>query len=108
MQPDSTLTALSAVLEGAGDKSRGALNGEILVNDHRVQLDPLRYATDGETLKIERLTLRTPEAEGTLQLHGAHFNIGTGMLSVLDEESGQFNLLSLDGLQDNLKRAGIG
>jgi translocation and assembly module TamB len=70
VQPDSTLTALAVVLEGSGDKQHGALTGEVAVNDHRVELEPFRYAIDGETLKIETLTLKTPEAEGTLHASG--------------------------------------
>ena len=70
VQPDSTLAALALSLEGSGDKQRGALNGEIDVNQHRVQLDPLRYALSGQTLKIEMLTLKTPEAAGILQATG--------------------------------------
>lgn len=55
VQPDSTLTALAATLEGSGNKSSGALTGEVSVNDHRVQLEPFKYAIDGETLKIEKI-----------------------------------------------------
>jgi translocation and assembly module TamB len=70
VQPDSTLTALAAALEGSGDRSHGALTGEVTINDHRVQLEPFRYAIEGETLKIETLTLKSPEAEGTLHASG--------------------------------------
>ncbi|HVV97258.1 MAG TPA: pathogenicity protein, partial [Rhodanobacteraceae bacterium] len=71
VQSDSTLTALALSLEGSGDKQHGALNGEVDVNEHRVQLAPFRYALDGQTLTIETLTLKTPEAEGTLNASGA-------------------------------------
>ncbi|HKE49813.1 MAG TPA: translocation/assembly module TamB domain-containing protein [Rhodanobacteraceae bacterium] len=71
VQPDVSLTAVALSIEGSGDKQHGALNGEVVVNDHRVQLEPFRYALDGETLKIEALTLRTPEAAGTLQASGS-------------------------------------
>jgi translocation and assembly module TamB len=70
VQKDSTLTALALTLEGSGDRQHGALNGEVVVNDHRVQLEPLRYALSGQTLKIEALTLKTPEAAGTLRASG--------------------------------------
>ncbi len=70
VQPDSTLTALAISLEGSGDKQHGALTGEIGVNEHRVTLEPFRYAIDGEVLKIETLTLKTPEAAGTLHASG--------------------------------------
>ena len=75
VQPNSTLTALALSVEGSGDKHHGALNGEVVVNDHRVQLEPFRYALDGETLKIETLTLKTPEAAGTLHASG-HVELG--------------------------------
>ena len=75
VQPDSTLTALAAALEGSGDKSHGALTGEVSINDHRVQLEPFRYAIEGEMLRIETLTLKSPEADGTLHASGdVHFD----------------------------------
>jgi len=70
VQKDSTLAALALNLEGSGDKSHGALNGEVAINDHRVQLEPLRYALDGQLLKIEALTLKSPEAAGSLNANG--------------------------------------
>lgn len=75
VQPDSTLTALALILEGSGDKQHGTLTGEIGVNAHRVTLEPFRYAIDGEVVKIETLTLKTPEAAGTLHASGdVHFD----------------------------------
>ena len=70
VQPDTTLAALALSLEGSGDRQNGTLSGEIDVNAHRVQLDPFRYVLSGQTLKIETLTLKTPEAAGTLQANG--------------------------------------
>jgi len=70
VQKDSTLASLAVSLEGSGDKQRGALTGEVDVNEHRVQLDPLRYALNGQILKIDALTLKTPEAAGTLNANG--------------------------------------
>jgi translocation and assembly module TamB len=70
VQKDSTLTALALSLEGSGDKQHGALGGEVVINEHRVQLEPLRYALAGQTLKIEALTLKSPEAAGTLHANG--------------------------------------
>ncbi len=67
---DSTLTALALNLEGSGDKTHGALNGEVGINDHRVLLAPLRYALAGQRLKIEALTLKSPEAAGSLDANG--------------------------------------
>jgi translocation and assembly module TamB len=70
VQKDAGLASLALDLEGSGDKTHGALNGEVVVNDHRVQLAPLRYALDGQRLKIEALTLKSPEAAGVLNANG--------------------------------------
>ena len=67
---DSGLSALALSLQGSGDKARGALTGEVALNEHRVLLDPLRYALDGQRLKIEALSLRSPEAAGVLNANG--------------------------------------
>ena len=67
---DSALSALALHLDGSGDKDHGALNGEVDINEHRVQLGPLRYALDGQVLKIEALTLRSPQAAGSVNAHG--------------------------------------
>lgn len=67
---DSPLTTLALSLQGSGDKLHGALNGSVDVNEHRIQLEPLRYALSGQLLKIEALTLKTPEAAGTLKATG--------------------------------------
>ena len=71
VQKDSTLASLALALEGSGDKNAGAINGDVAVNDHHVQIDPLRYALAGQTLKFETLTLKSPEAAGSLTASGA-------------------------------------
>ena len=70
VQKDSTLDSLALNLEGSGDRRHGALGGEVDVNGHRVLLDPLRYALAGQVLEIEALTLKSPEAAGTLNANG--------------------------------------
>jgi translocation and assembly module TamB len=70
IRKDSTLASLGLSLEGSGDRTRGEVAGEISANDHRVRLEPLRYALDGQLLKIEALTLRSPEAAGALDANG--------------------------------------
>lgn len=70
VQADAGLAALALKLEGNGDRRSGTLTGEVDVNDHRVQLDPLRYALDGQRLVIEALSLRSPEAVGVLNATG--------------------------------------
>ena len=75
VQKDSSLTALALNLEGSGDRQRGSLSGEVGINDHRVMLESLRYALAGALLKIEALTLKSPEAPGTLNANGeVHFD----------------------------------
>jgi len=64
-----TLKTLALKLSGSGDKNAGMLNGNIDLNDHRVLLDPLKFASDGKTLTLEPLRLRSPEAPGTLTAH---------------------------------------
>jgi len=71
VQKDSTLGEVALSLQGSGDKQRGDVNATIDVKQHRVQLEPLRYVLDGQTLKIEALTLKTPEAAGRLNANGA-------------------------------------
>jgi len=70
VQKDSGLASLALSLQGAGDRTHGMLSGEVALNDHRVKLDPLRYALADERLKIEALTLGSPEAAGTLHASG--------------------------------------
>lgn len=67
---DSTFKSLGVHLEGAGDKQRGEVNATVDADAHQVLLEPLRYALDGQTLKIEALTLKSPEAAGALNAHG--------------------------------------
>lgn len=70
VQKDAGLNALALSLQGSGDKRRGDVQATLDLNDHRVLLAPLRYALDGQTLKIEALTLKSPEAAGALNAHG--------------------------------------
>ena len=70
VQPDAGLFALAIDVEGSGDRRSGTLAGEVGVNDHRVQLDSLRYAIEGSLLRIEALSLRSPEATGVLNASG--------------------------------------
>jgi translocation and assembly module TamB len=70
VQKESTLASLELALAGSGDRTHGEVTGEVAANDHRVRLEPLRYALDGQLLKIEALTLRSPEAAGSLNASG--------------------------------------
>jgi translocation and assembly module TamB len=60
------LKSLALKLSGAGDKTGGAVNGNVDVNAHRVLLDPLKFALNGQTFTLETLHLRSPEAAGSL------------------------------------------
>ena len=70
LSKDAGLASLALSLKGSGDKGAGTLNGSIDVNGHRVQIEPLRYALADKILKIEALSLRTPEAAGKLDANG--------------------------------------
>lgn len=61
-----TLKTLALKLSGSGDKNAGTLSGHVDVNGHRVLLDPLTFASDGKTLTLDPLRLRSPDAPGTL------------------------------------------
>ena len=56
-------------------------------------------ALEKEAIKTSLANLRTfpflaeQEAKGRLGLHGAHFDIGTGMLTALNETTGQYYAL---------------
>ncbi|MBN8888557.1 MAG: translocation/assembly module TamB domain-containing protein [Rudaea sp.] len=60
------LKTLALKLAGSGDKNAGALSGSVDLNQHRILLDPLKFASDGKTFTLEPLRLRSPEAPGTL------------------------------------------
>ncbi|MEO8460652.1 MAG: translocation/assembly module TamB domain-containing protein [Dokdonella sp.] len=68
--PDTALKSLAASLQGSGDINRGSLTGTLSVNDHAVQIEPLKYALTGDVLHIETLTLKAPEATGSLTANG--------------------------------------
>lgn len=70
VQKDAGLNALALSLQGSGDKQRGEVQATLDLDQHRVLLTPLRYALDGQTLKIEALTLKSPEAAGALDASG--------------------------------------
>ncbi|HEY8010408.1 MAG TPA: translocation/assembly module TamB domain-containing protein [Rudaea sp.] len=60
------LKSLALHLSGAGDRNGGTVSGNVDVNAHRVLLDPLKFALAGQTLTVETLHLRSPEATGAL------------------------------------------
>lgn len=61
-----TLKTLALKLSGSGDRNTGTLSGSVDINNHRVLLDPLKFASDGKTLTLDPLRLRSPDAPGTL------------------------------------------
>ncbi|HEU4665365.1 MAG TPA: pathogenicity protein, partial [Dokdonella sp.] len=67
---DSSLAALELSLQGSGDRRGGTISGDVAVNDHRVRIEPLRYALGDARLEIEALTVRSPEAAGALEANG--------------------------------------
>jgi len=67
---DSGLTQVALALEGSGDRARGTLGGMVTLDAHKIAIDPLRFALADELLTIEALTLRSPDAGGSLDAHG--------------------------------------
>jgi translocation and assembly module TamB len=65
-----TLKSLALNLSGTGDNKGSTLTGSVDANAHRVLLDPLKFALAGQTLDVETLRLRSPEAAGTLSASG--------------------------------------
>ncbi|MDR2012157.1 MAG: translocation/assembly module TamB domain-containing protein [Rhodanobacter sp.] len=70
IQKDLALTQLMLHLQGSGDLHKGALGGQIAVNDHTVQIDAARYALDAQNFRIEALTLKSPEMPGSVNASG--------------------------------------
>jgi len=77
-----------SMLDGARDKVIAAHEG--------APENQLRAALEREGIKTSLANLRTfpciqiLEGRGSVQLHGAYFDIASGMLEVLDRESGEF------------------
>lgn len=82
------ITNWMSVLAGAADEVRRRLSGK--------PAGVLHAALEREGIKASRSNLRTfpfiktLESKGQLALHGAHFDIGTGTLTVLNEATGEF------------------
>jgi carbonic anhydrase len=64
---------------------------------HEHEHDDLQLALEHEAIKVSLGNLRSfpfiaeREEEGVLKLHGAWFAIASGLLHVLDEDSGLFS-----------------
>ena len=67
---DDSLKSLALQLQGNGDRTHGNVTGSVDLNAHRVLLDPLQFALAGQTLTLDTLRLRSPEAAGTLTAKG--------------------------------------
>ena len=67
---DESLKSLALKLQGSGDRTHGNVSGSVDLNAHRVLLDPLQFALAGQTLTLDTLRLRSPEAAGTLTARG--------------------------------------
>ena len=66
----AALKGLAVNLRGSGDHSGGTLTGSVDANAHRVLLDPLKFTLAAQTLVVDTLHLRSPEAAGTLSASG--------------------------------------
>lgn len=69
--PGTELKSLATTLQGSGDIENGTLTGEVVVDGHRVLLDPLRYALANDVLRIDALALRSPQAAGVVEATGS-------------------------------------
>lgn len=69
---DSALTSLAANLQGSGDQYGGTLNGELDLNDYRLQLQPLQaqFDKDFNTLTLQQLQLASPQVKGQVNASG--------------------------------------
>lgn len=67
----TSLKALALDLEGRGDKHAGAIEATLTLDEHAVQLAPLRYALDKQTLRIESLALKSRDQPGQLDAKGS-------------------------------------
>lgn len=68
---DNGLKSLAFALGGSGDRAHGTLTGNIVIDQHRVRLDPLHYTLAGHRLLVDTLTLRSPQAQGVVHATGA-------------------------------------
>ncbi|MGA9421802.1 MAG: translocation/assembly module TamB domain-containing protein [Rhodanobacteraceae bacterium] len=67
----SSLKSLALALSGSGDRAHGRLSGGIVVDRHRVELDPLRYSLTEQRLLVDALTLKSPQTKGVVHATGA-------------------------------------
>ncbi len=68
--PEAAVKSIALALQGAGDRSRGTLAGDVDLDAHRVQLRNLAWLLDGQTLRLETWELTSPEATGTFRANG--------------------------------------
>lgn len=71
LQPDSALDAFALALDGSGDRHGGTFSGSATLNQHVLQLDPLRYVLDGHTLRLAPLRLKSAAAGGVVEASGS-------------------------------------
>jgi len=70
LKQGETLKSLALNLRGSGDRNGGSVTGSVDANQHRVLLDPFKFKLAQQSLTIETLHLRSPEAAGTLSASG--------------------------------------
>ena len=64
------LKTLALKLQGSGDRTHGTLTGNVDLNARRLLLDPLQFSLSGQTLTLQNLRLRSPEAHGEVAVSG--------------------------------------
>nr|WP_239538543.1 translocation/assembly module TamB domain-containing protein [Dyella mobilis] len=73
----SSLTQLSAHLQGSGDQYSGSVTGQLGLNAYQLQLQPLQASFDKNftTLTLEQLQLASPQIKGMVNASGiVHVN----------------------------------
>ncbi len=68
--PESKLGQLAMHLQGSGNRTSGEIHGTAEIDQHKVAIEPLRYALSDGIITIESMHLTSPESTGGLDLTG--------------------------------------
>ncbi len=69
--PDSKLGRLAMHLQGSGDRAKGEISATAEINQHKLAIEPLRYAINGGIITIAAMHLTSPDSTGALDLTGS-------------------------------------
>ena len=68
--PDSTFDQLAMHVQASGDRVKGEIHASAEIDQHKVSIEPLRYAMNDAIVTIESMHLTSPESTGALDLSG--------------------------------------